>query len=166
MTKAINLGEALVQKYGMKGACQLMNRIIGNELIIRSNRGRKQIRREYPRSGIAVQSRHENHEFQTASAYLVQIGKAWFRVEHVSGPIYNQAKQDSENMLKWNSYGDSDHFNIEPCKSPAQWLPDIVSQFVDRHVATGCLEAEFVAYKKQMNDHIPAGAKEGWQEKK
>lgn len=77
--------------------------------------------------------------------YLVQINHAWYRVELIVQNTHGArtlALDDgsTDRFVAGNQY----HFVLTACDSPDQRLPDIIKQFVERHITTGETALTFV----------------------
>lgn len=110
-----------------------------------------------------IGSRHENHDFQTAQAFVLEIKGVWYRLEYRISPVFNpREEQYSDNVLRWTTRGNVEIFDLTPCEPPQQALPPSIQKFLDRHIETGCKEASFV----MLHEGVVArpGEKEGWQQ--
>lgn len=114
--------------------------------------------------GIRVEPKYESHEFQDADAFVVEIGGVWYKIEHTSSRAFDpREEQDSDNVYKWTSHGTEHHFDIAVCEPPHRELPEVVQQFLNRHLETGCKEATLLVLDEGVVRR--AGEKEGWQTK-
>jgi hypothetical protein len=117
-------------------------------------------------TGIKVQSRDydpRNDFFQEAQAYLIKVGDQWFRVEHLTQPLFDVETESkySSNAYKWRSYGQSHRFIMEKCSAPEETVSSEVQRFVEHHLSSGCTEATLEIFHEGCS-YIPPGAKEGW----
>ena len=106
--------------------------------------------------------------FSQQTEYVVEIGGKWFKVRHNKSHLYDSSTQESDNMCKWNSYGDGHDFTIVECEPPTIDLPAEVQEFVKRYLVSGSKHAELRVHRKDEyagthpSNAPPAGAVEGW----
>jgi hypothetical protein len=106
--------------------------------------------------------------FGLQTEYVVEISGKWFRVRHAESHLYDPSTQDSDNVCKWDSYGNHHDFTIVECEPPTQDLPVEVQEFVERYLVTGSKHAELRVHHKGENagthpsNTPPVDAVEGW----